>query len=642
MKRINFLLIVLCLLSGSILATVRLPRLISDGMILQRDVKVNIWGWADPHEKINITIDRKCYSIYANENGDWRLVLPPHNAGGPFTMTLEGNNHLEIKDILFGDVWLCSGQSNMELPMSRVKPLYENEIQQANNQSIRSFTVPQKYNFKDTEKDYLSGSWQSVNPVSILGFSAVAYFFGNALFEKYHVPIGLINASLGGSPIQSWMSEEALQTFPDYLNEAKKFRNDELIREIETADNTRTNEWYAKANRSDAGHQTQDWKQPLLDDSDWLKTVVPGYWAETPIGNVNGIVWFRKEFNLSKDESGKSAFLNLGRIVDADSAFINGKFIGTVSYQYPPRWYNVPANILAEGKNVLVVRIVNNSGRGGFVPDKPYKLTVNDKTIDLAGEWKMKLGCMMPPMPGTTFVRWKPLGLYNAMIAPMLNYRLKGAIWYQGESNTSNPAEYSLLLPSMIQDWRTHFGQKDLPFLYAQLPNYMQPNVQPAESNWALLRESQLKTLKVPNTGMAVTIDAGEWNDIHPLNKKVVGDRLAKAAQKAAYKDTEVCASAPQYISMKIEGNKIELTFSKSQGSFVTCDKKALKNIAIAGNDKKFVWAKAEIKDNKIIVWNENVQRPVAVRYAWADNPEGANLIDAVGNFMSPFRTDNW
>jgi len=611
-------------------------------MVLQRDTKINLWGWADPLEKISITLDEKRYNAITDKKGNWIMALPPHSAGGPLTMTLQGNNRLEIKDILFGDVWLCSGQSNMELPMSRVKPLYENEIRQANNPMIRCFVVPQKYNFKNQEEDYLSGSWKSVNPVSILSYSAVVYFFGNALFEKYHVPIGLINASLGGSPIQAWMSEEALKPFPDYLNEAKRFRNDSLIREIETADNLRSNKWYAEANSKDAGHQGMDWKQLLLNDSDWIKTQVPGYWSETTIGKVNGVVWFRKEFSISKEDSGKGAFLNLGRIVDADSAFVNGKFMGTVSYQYPPRWYNVPENVLKEGKNMLVVRIVSNSGHGGFVSDKPYKLTIGDKIIDLKGEWKMKLGCVMSPLSGGTFIRWKPTGLYNAMIAPMLNYKLKGAIWYQGESNTGNPGEYGRLLPSIILDWRTGFGIKDLPFLYAQLPNFMEAKSQPSESDWALLRESQLNTLSVPNTGMAVTIDAGEWNDIHPLNKKVVGDRLAKLAQNIAYKEREVCASAPLYKSMKILGNKIELTFTKSQSNLTIQDKKELKNIAIAGSDKKFVWAKAEIRGNKMIVWSENVQQPIAVRYAWADNPEGANLTDTEGNFVSPFRTDNW
>jgi sialate O-acetylesterase len=328
--------------------------------------------------------------------------------------------------------------------------------------------------------------------------------------------------------------------------------------------------------------------------------------------------------------------------VDADSVFINRKFVGNVTYQYPPRWYDVPENVLVEGRNVIVVRVVNTSGKGGFVPDKSYELRVGETVVDLKGFWKMKSGCTMAALPGQTFIRWKPMGLYNAMIAPLVNYTKKGVIWYQGESNTSNPHEYTRLLTAMIADWRKNFNQKNLPFIYAQLPNYMEAKTEPTESNWAVFREAQAKALKVPKTAMSVNIDAGEWNDIHPLNKKVIGVRLAKQAQKVAYKDNKIIAVATTYKSMKVVGEKIELTFSKTKSFLKTNDAKKLKCFAIAGNDKKFVWAKAEIKGNKIVVWNENIAQPIAVRYAWADNPSGANLTDNEGNFVSPFRTDNW
>lgn len=640
-KPINTALLFMFLLSGSIFANVRLPKLISDGMVLQRDVKVNIWGWADPSEKIVITIDGKNYNVIANDKGDWKLTLSPHRVGGPFVMTFVANNRLQVNNVLFGDVWLCSGQSNMELPMYRVKPLYEQEIKQANNKLIRYFAVPQKYNLKFTEKDYISGSWQEVNPATILNFSAVAYFFGHELYQKVNVPIGLINASLGGSPIQAWMSAEALADFPHYLNDGIKYRDDQLIRETEAAENKNVNEWYAEANQKDAG-QSAGWKLPSIDDTDWLKMNVPGYWSETPIGKVNGVVWFRRGFEISKENAGKSAFLNLGRIVDADSVFINGKFVGNVTYQYPPRWYNIPENVLIEGENTIVVRIVNNSGKGGFVLDKPYELKVANTVIDLKGVWKMKLGCTMPSTPGTTFFRWKPMGLYNAMIAPLLNYNKKGVIWYQGESNTGNPQEYATLLPTMIADWRKKFNQKNLPFIYAQLPNFMEAKSQPAESNWAMFRDMQTKTLSVPGTAMTVNIDLGDWNDIHPMNKKDVSIRLALAAQKLAYNDRNVVYSGPLYKSLKVKDNKVELSFSNVGGGLIAKNGKELKYFAIAGSNKEFVWAKAEIKGNKVIVWSDEVPHPVAVRYAWADNPEGANLYNLESLPASPFRTDNW
>jgi len=628
-------------LSFSAFATVRLPKLISDGMILQRDCKVKVWGWADPNEKITIEIAGKKLACQANEKGEWVALLSPQKAGGPFSMEITGTNSIKISNILFGDVWLCSGQSNMELPMYRVKPLYEQEIKQANNKLIRYFAVPQKYNLKFTEKDYISGSWLEVNSAIIQDFSAVAYFFGNELYQKFNVPIGLINASLGGSPIQAWMSAEALADFPHYLNDGIKYRDDNLIRETEAAENKNVNEWYAEANKKDAG-QSAGWRLPSIDDTDWLKMNVPGYWSETSIGKVNGVVWFRLEFNIAKENAGKSAFLNLGRIVDADSVFINGKFVGNITYQYPPRWYNIPENVLIEGKNIIVVRIVNNSGKGGFVPDKPYELKVANTVIDLKGVWKMKLGCTMPSTPGTTFFRWKPMGLYNAMIAPLVNYNKKGVIWYQGESNTGNPQEYATLLPTMIADWRKNFNQENLPFIYAQLPNFMEAKSQPTESNWAIFRDMQTKTLSVHGTAMTVNIDLGDWNDVHPMNKKDVSVRLALAAQKLAYNDRNVVYSGPLYKSLKVKDNKVELSFSNIGSGLIAKDGKELKYFAIAGSDKRFVWAKAEIKGHKVIVWSEEVTNPVAVRYAWADNPENANLYNRENLPASPFRTDSW
>ena len=637
----NIAVFLLLFLAGSAVAAIRLPKLISDGMVLQRDAKLKVWGWSAPGEKVMLEIAGQKLSCKANEAGEWAVQLPPQKAGGPFTMEIKGENTVKISNILFGDVWLCSGQSNMELPMSRVKPLYEKEIQNSENKNIRYFAVPQKYNFKTPENDYERGSWIETNPTTVLKFSAVAYFFAKELYNRYNIPIGLINASLGGSPVEAWMSEEALKNFPEHLTEAIKYRNDELIKMTERSDNDRIGSWNKLSDEKDEGIKL-GYKNPEFNDSDWQKMKVPGYWANTAVGNVNGVMWFRREFQISPEDAGKAAFLNLGRIVDADSAFINGHHVGSVTYQYPPRWYKVPAGVLVGGKNVIVVRIVNSSGKGGFVLNKPYELKVENNIIDLKGEWKMKAGCEMPPLAGQTFIRWKPMGLYNAMIAPLLNFKIKGTIWYQGESNSGKPDEYGQLFPALIRDWRMNFGQGKFPFLYMQLPNFMEPKTEPSESNWARTREAQLKTLSVPNTAMAVGIDIGEWNDIHPLNKYAVGKRLALAAQRIAYKDKQVVFSGPTLKSSKVIGNKVELSFSNTGTGLIAKDGKELKYFAIAGADNKFVWAKAEIKDNKVIVWSDDITYPVAVRYAWADNPEGANLFNKEGLPASPFRTDKW
>src|SRR5208283_2110369 len=334
----------------------------------------------------------------------------------------------------------------------------------------------------------------------------------------------------------------------------------------------------------------------------------------------------------------KEATLILGRIVDADSVFVNGVFVGTTSYLYPPRRYGIPPNLLRAGENTIAIRVINSSGDGGFVLDKAYEIAAGDTSIDLKGDWQYRLGARMEPLGSQTFIRWKPLGLYNAMLAPLTDYRIKGAVWYQGESNVGKPVEYRELFPALVRDWRESWKQGNFPFLFVQLPNFMEAKSEPSESNWALLREAQLMALSLPNTGMAVTIDIGEWNDVHPLDKKDVGDRLALAAQKVAYDDSRVVYSGPLYQSMRIEGNKIILTFSNI-GSGLMAKGGELKGFAIAGSDKKFVWGDAKIENGNVIVSSSRVLNPVAVRYAWADNPEGANLYNKEGLPASPFRT---
>jgi sialate O-acetylesterase len=622
-------------------AEVRLPKLISDGMILQRDIPLKIWGWASPDEIIVLNFNHSDYRASADTNGSWLIELPPQNAGGPYSMTIKANNTITVQDILVGDVWICSGQSNMELPIRRVAPIYGQEIAAADYPAIRHFEVPKTFNFNEPQTDIASGSWVAATPATVLDFSAAAYFFAKELYDRYQIPIGLINTALGGSPAESWISEDSLKPYPDYYEEAQRFKNPDLIRRIESGDRLRIAGWYEESYRKDKGYAdaSKPWYAENIRTSDWLTMNVPGYWNLENNQPLNGVMWFRKEFDLPASLTGRQAKLILGCIVDADSVYVNGKFVGTTGYQYPPRRYDVPEGILKEGKNTLVVRIISSSGRGGFVENKFYGLDFGNQTLDLQGEWRYKLGVKMEPLAGETFIRWKPVGLYNAMLAPLLNYPVKGVIWYQGEANTGKALEYRNLFATLINDWRNKWKQGDFPFLYVQLANFMKSYEQPTESNWAMLRESQLKTLALPNTGMAVTIDIGEWNDIHPLNKKDVGKRLALAAQKWAYGDDKIEYSGPVYKSMRIEGNKIILSFSHT-GSGLMMKGDKLNAFAIAGEDKQFVWANAEIKENEIIVWNDKITHPVAVRYAWADNPENANLYNQEKLPASPFRTD--
>ena len=628
-------------ISQAAFSRVRLPLVLSDGMVLQRGDGVKIWGWADADEKVTINFAGKTYNDTTGKDGKWAVKLSVLEAGGPYNMEINGSNHIIVKNILIGDVWICSGQSNMVLPMDRVKDRYEDVIARSDNPAIRQFTVPLRYNFNAPQEDLQSGSWKPANPESVLQFSATGYFFAKSLFEKYGVPIGLINASVGGSPAESWLSEDALKEFPTHLETAEKFKDGDYLNQIASKDKAVSDAWYSLLQQKDKGlaDGQKPWFDPAYDASGWATMNVPGYWADGPLGNVDGAVWFRKEIDVPAYMTGKPARLLLGRIVDSDTTYVNGKSVGNVSYQYPPRRYDVPDDLLKAGKNIIVVRVVNNAGRGGFIPDKPYQLSAAGRTIDLKGPWQYKLAATMEPLQPKTFIEWQPLGLYNGMIAPLLNYSIKGVIWYQGESNTARPLEYQKLFPALIADWRQKRDQGDFPFLYVQLANYMEIKDQPSESNLAELREAQLKTLAVPNTAMAVTIDIGEWNDVHPLNKEDVGKRLALAAQKLAYGDKNIVHSGPIYESMKIEDSRITITFTNTGGG-LAAQGGELKYFAVAGADKKFVWAKAKIEGNKAVVWDDNVVKPLAVRYAWADNPEGANLYNKEGLPASPFRTD--
>lgn len=622
-------------------AEVRLPRLVSDGMVLQRDAKVKVWGSADPGESVRIEFRNKTYRTRAGRDSKWQITLPALKAGGPYRMTIAGNNSIILNDVYVGDVWIASGQSNMELPMARVSELYEAEIASSANPMIRHFLVPDRYNFKHPEDDLPEGAWEPANPQTLPGFSAVGYFFARELYNRYRIPVGLINASLGGSPVEAWMSEQALAEFPHHLATAQEFRDDALIQRITENDTKRSEAWYALLDARDRGLKN-NWADPAYDASKWPVMRLPAFWDETELGAVNGVAWFRKEITLPAALAGEPARLEMGRIVDADMTYVNGKFVGNVTYQYPPRKYQVPAGLLKAGRNVIAVRVISNLGRAGFIKDKPYKLVVADTALDLRGEWRYRLGATMDPLQPQTFIRWKPLGLYNAMIAPLLHYRIKGVIWYQGESNVRDAKEYRATFPALVRDWRKQWDQGDFPFLYVQLANFLEAAEQPAASQYAELREAQLKALRVPETGMAVAIDLGEWNDIHPLNKKDVGARLALAARKIAYGEKNIVHSGPVYKSMKIRKGEAILSFTNTGGGLIAAGDGELKHFAIRGRDGKFVWAQARIEGDKVVVWNDAVPGPVAVRYAWADNPQGANLYNKEGLPASPFRTDDF
>ncbi len=620
----------------------RLPGLISDGMVLQRDTDVRIWGWAAAGEEISIKFIDREYKTAAGRDGRWQVTLSGLRAGGPYQMEIGASRVITVKDILVGEVWVCSGQSNMEMMMERVKDQYPGETANCGNPEIRHFTVPLTYNFKGPEPGIEGGCWEAADRESIYRFSAIGYFFAKAIHERYGVPVGFIKAAVGGSPIEAWLSEEALKKFPENLERAIKFRDDEYVNAILKGDEIAVNAWYASLDKNDLGTRPEDvpWYADQYDTSQWPDMTLPAGFEKEGLADFCGVIWFRREIDVPEEMLNKPARLWLGRIVDSDRTYVNGVFVGEVTYQYPPRKYDIPPDLLRKGKNTITVRVVSNTGIGEFISDKPYYLTDGEHTIDLKGEWKYKVGAVCAPLPETTFVHWNPVGLYNGMLAPLTDYTVKGSLWYQGEANTSKPGEYYCLMKALIEDWRRKWDQPVFPFLYVQLPNYGPAQAQPSESQWAELREAQLKALEIPDTAMAVTIDVGEWNDLHPLKKKDVAGRLALAARKIAYGE-DIVFSGPVYKGMKIVGNKVIIDFSGTGGGLEVKNDTQLRHFAVAGPDYKFVWAKAVIENDSVVVWNETVLKPAAVRYAWADNPTGANLINAEGLPASPFRTDS-
>jgi sialate O-acetylesterase len=637
-----YLLIPALLVACNTLAEITLPKTISDGMVLQRDRQLKIWGFASSKERIQVAFRGRSWKTTADGAGGWAVWLPPMSAGGPFTMEIKGTNSLIIKDILIGDVWLCSGQSNMVHYLDLHKERYDREIAAANYPEIRQFLVPTSTNLSTPLSDVAGGSWKAATPDNVLRFSVIAYFFAKAIYDKYQVPIGIINASVGGTPIEAWTSESGFQKFPDILDVIDKNRDTAYVNNVNRRARLHA-EAVARNRSADLGmDEPVRWYDTSYSAREWRTINIPGYWEDQGVRDLDGVVWYKREIDLPSGCAGLPAKIAMGRIVDADILYVNGRQIGQTTYQYPQRRYEVPDGVLRDGRNVLVIRVINTSGKGGFVPDKPYTLTVAGKSYDLKGYWQYKVGAVYEREDRVESIplQSQPTALYNAMIAPLTDFALRGFVWYQGESNAGRPGNYEELMRALITDWRLQWKQPEAPFLYVQLPNYMDVNYSPGDSQWALMREAQLNVLDVPHTAMVVAIDLGEWNDIHPGNKKPIGDRLALAARAIAYGERDVVYSGPVYRSHEVEGNRIWINFTGVGTGLISIDGASLTQFEVAGADKKFVWAKAKIEDNKVVVWSDLVSTPMYVRYAWADNPAGANLYNKEGLPATPFRTD--
>jgi len=632
-------------------AEVRLPAIIGDNMVLQQGVKVRIWGNAKPGERVVVTLKDKSASTVTDAQSHWQVWLEPLKAGGPLELTVKGDNVLTIKNVLVGEVWLCSGQSNMEWPLVNTIGGAET-VAQANYPEIRLFTVTK--NTSSTPLADLEGHWLVTTPDDAAHFSAVGYFFGRELFQHLKVPVGLIHSSWGGTPAEAWTRHDALLS-PELKPILDKYESSlNALPQAKEAYARALAEWEEKNLYIDAGNKGEalGYADPATSSADWSRMDLPKQF-ETAGLLIDGAVWFRKELELPASWSGKDLVLNLPPIDDEDVTYFNGTKVGSISRATPnsymvPRKYTVPGSLVRAGRNVIAVRVFDNAGEGGFSRGGAFSIGPADaEAIALRGVWDYKVEQALEPKHPDWGSRPEAVGvsnqnnpsvLYNAMIAPLVPFVIRGVIWYQGESNAGRAYQYRTLFPTMIRDWRSAWGN-NFPFYFVQLANWHANKAEPDESDWAELREAQMMTLREPQTGMAVTIDIGDADELHPRNKLDVGRRLAAWALADTYKQ-KVIPSGPLFDRYTINGNEVRIRFKHADG-LKTMDGGPLKGFAIAGEDRHFVWADARIDGDTVIVSSPKISKPVAVRYGWADNPI-ANLYNKAGLPASPFRTDDW
>ncbi len=613
-----------------------------DNMVLQRGKANRFWGWAKPGQAIRVEMAGQTATVVAGPDGRWQAEVKVPPPGGPYTVKITGpDQNVVLHEVLVGDVWLCGGQSNMELGLGRTRN-GDDEIKSANHPEIRLFKVQQHVSYSPTA--VLQGSWKICSPQTVAeggGFSAVAYFFGQNLQDELHVPIGLIQDCWGGTPAESWMSPETLHQLKDF---------DPLLSEIERLHAKGGPEYGSFLmhwlDEYDVGSQSNSWAAAELDDSGWKTVQIPGGFPELGVADVPSLCWFRKEFTLPDPLPAGQATLCLGSIEKMDTAHLNGQWVGASSWVENPRLYVIKNGVLKPGRNVLAVRVFKLKPQGGFLskPDALRLVLGDQSVIPLAGEWKGRLSVdARPPHPlPLTFENYPtmPAILYEGMIQPVAPLAITGAIWYQGEANAERAHQYQTLLPAMIGDWRKLFGQGDFPFYIVSLPAFMHRRDQPGDDTWAELREAQALTARnVKNSGLAVTIDTGDPDNIHPKDKKVVGERLALCALAQEY-GKKISDAGPTFTSVEHLPGALKLHFSHTDGGLVVKGDK-LEEFAVAGKDRQWHWANAKVEGDSVVVSSPMVSDPQAARYAWQANP-AATLYNGAGLPAVPFLTDTW
>ncbi len=655
--------------TANALADVTLPSIFSDHMVLTKGAKVPVWGKADPMEEVTVSVAGAKAKARADGAGKWRVDLDlSATAAGPFGMVVEGNNRLEINDVVVGEVWLASGQSNMDFPLRSEMGAAE-EIAHSANPLLRYFRVARATS--DHPLEDCKGTWEVASPETSARFSAVGYYFGKRLQSELNTPVGIIQTSWGGTPVEAWTSPEAFQNEPALAERTQQVRQ-WLVKSREQTGQFREQfgQWLQEHDRQD--RPVADLKRWTTGSTEeWASVTLPGP-QPAPELSLSGAVWLRQEIKVAAGQAGKMLSVYFGDLEGFVSVYWNGKLVHQTRYDKNPgknelTRVNIPAEKVVEGANQLALRV--------YAPGAPAHLSsVRIGRDDLLAGWRASMEYSLPEMDAAQKAQLPPQPskapnaqqiagqLFDGMVAPLVPYAIRGVIWYQGETNGPRAFQYRTAFPLMIRDWRNRWQQGDFPFYFCQLANYRPKLEQPAESDWAELREAQTMTLALPKTGQAILVDVGESADIHPRNKKDPGERLARWALAHEYQK-KITFSGPTYASHQREGNRMRVRFDHIDEGLTAAELpttyvvrsltgesaplvrnspgSALEGFAICGEDKKWVWANAEIEGDSVVVWSEAVPQPIAVRYGWADNPT-CNLFNGAGLPASPFRTDDF
>ena len=640
MKKLLSLTVCLLFVLSQIMAQLSVPSFFSDHMVLQREKPINIWGTANAGERISVTLGNAKKSTRTDKNGKWSISLPPMQAGGPYTLSVKSPKQaLSFTDILVGEVWICSGQSNMEFRLRSANHAIE-EVAAANYPQIRSFNVIQEMGH--TPKADLKGKWEVCSPVSASDFSAVGYFFVRELYQKLNIPIGFINSSWGGTDIETWMSMEVIDHFPKYEKSLARMRSSEFEEYIKHSDKVKKE--FEQAIINEPGEK-EKWYSENTSTENWKEHIVPSLWSNEELSGIDGVVWFTYQFSIPANCLGQDAELSLGTIDDDDITWINGHEVGrTIGYDLK-RLYKIPAEVLKE-QNTVTIKISDHRGGGGlYGPKDEVYLKVNNRIFPLCDNWKYKVAVSSAQYD---YVEYGPNAfpslLFNAMIHPLVGLGMKGVIWYQGEDNWNRAHTYADMFTRLINGWRAEWKQGDFPFYYCQIAPYDYGIITEKGKeviNSAYLREAQAKVEhRVANSGMAVLLDAGMEKGIHPAKKQIAGERLALLALTKTYGVEGVNGESPYYKSIEIKNDTVVVSFERANMWISGKNCFESKNFQVAGEDKVFYPAKAWIERSKMLVKSDKVSHPVAVRYCFENYVEGDVYCDGLP--LGSFRSDDW